>query len=127
MGVDLRLVLVVLVQTMLRFNIHLVFPSSTLVLFKKIEPFLFTQHTIQSRDYNIIYQFLARSFWSKLFTYEFEIDENYNHLIIAYDNFEYTSKWIDPGFKAAGTVTSIVGGFLIKLGESGKSLQTDST
>jgi len=36
----------------------------------------------------------------------------------AYDNFEYASKWIDPGFKAAGTVSSIVGGFLIKLGES---------
>ena len=36
----------------------------------------------------------------------------------AYDNFEYASKWIDPGFKAAATVSSIVGGFLIKLGES---------
>ena len=43
---------------------------------------------------------------------------------IAYDNFEYASKWIDPGFKAAGTVSSIVGGFLIKLGESGWSLRT---
>lgn len=42
----------------------------------------------------------------------------------AYDNFEYASKWIDPGFKAAGTVSSIVGGFLIKLGESGRSLRT---
>ena len=44
----------------------------------------------------------------------------------AYDNFEYASKWIDPGFKAAGTVSSIVGGFLIKLGESGRSLRTCS-
>ena len=50
--------------------------------------------------------------------------EDYVDPRIAYDNFEYASKWIDPGFKAAGTVSSIVGGFLIKLGESGWSLRT---
>lgn len=36
----------------------------------------------------------------------------------AYDHFEYAETFADPGWQAAATVTKVVGGFLIKLGEA---------